>query len=320
MSQPALLHVVLVSYNTRELLRRCLQSLECDRGLVDAVTVVDNASADGSVEMLRADFPWVQVDANAENPGFAVAVNRALFRRPAHHVLLLNPDTEIHPGTLARLLAVLEGHPEAGIVGPSEAQPDSAAPGLSAGHQPSLWRVFTQYSGISRLSRDRPGIEGWSLLRGVNDDRTRQVGWVSGSCMLIRADVVRRLGPLTERWFMYAEDLEYCLRATRAGYSVWHVPGATISHHVGASSRATRAATNVMWVKSTKQFYRQEWSPTWMTYLSWRAILSVGLLSRWAATRLTPLRDTAGGAARDARAHDLFAYAREAWLDDWRDN
>lgn len=316
MKQSARLHVVLVSYNTCELLRQCLQSLDADRGLIKEVTVVDNASADGSVEMLRADFPWVHLDANAENSGFAVAVNRALFRHPDNHVLLLNPDTEVHPGSLARLLGVLEGCPDAGIVGPSEAQPSGAAPALSAGHQPRLWRLFTHYSGISRLSRNRRDLEGLYLLRGINDDRTRQVGWVSGSCMLIRAEVVQSLGSLPERWFMYAEDLEYCLRATRAGYSIWHVPGATISHHVGASARAVRTATNVAWVTSTKEFYRLEWQPRRATYVVWRMVLAFGLMSRWAPERL---RRNRADDAWPTRADDLLAYAREAWLDDWKE-
>ena len=314
MNGPSRLHVVLVSYNTCDLLRKCLLSLEGDRDLVNAVTVVDNASADGSVKMLRTEFPWVDVEANADNPGFAVAVNQALFRHSDHHVLLLNPDTEMHPGSLSRLLEVLNKYPSAGMVGPSEARPDAAAPTLSAGHQPRLWRLFMHYSGTSRLSRGRPRIEGLYLLRGVNDDRTREVGWVSGSYMLIRAGVAERLGPLTERWFMYAEDLEYCLRATRADYSVWHVPRATISHHVGASSRAVCTATNVAWVTSTKQFYRQEWRPSRVTYLLWRAVLAGGLMSRWAPERMR-LRN--GVNARQSRASDLLAYAREAWVDDW---
>jgi N-acetylglucosaminyl-diphospho-decaprenol L-rhamnosyltransferase len=316
MTESAGVHVVVVSYNTRDLLRQCLQSLEGDRGLITAVTVVDNASADGSVEMLRAEFSWVEVEANADNPGFAVAVNPALFWHPNDHFLLRNPDTEMHSGSLPGLVEVLDQHPGAGLAGPSEARPGGNAPALSAGHQPRLWRLLMHYSGISRQSRGRPWIEGLYLLRGVNDDRMREVGWVSGSCMLIRANVAERLGPLTERWFMYAEDLEYCLRATRAGYSVWYVPGAAITHHVGASSRAVRTTTNVAWVTSMKQYYRQEWRPRRATYLLWRAVLAVGLLSRWAPERM---RQNGGGDVRRARANDLLAYAREAWVDDWKE-
>lgn len=308
-------HVVIVSYNTRELLRRCLHSLGDELNLIGAVTVVDNASGDGSVEMLRADFPCVQVEANAENPGFAVAVNQVLLRHAEHHVLLLNPDTEVHPGSLSRLVNVLEGHPQAGIVGPSEARPGRADPALSAGHQPRLWRLFTHYSGISRFSRDRPALEGFYLLRGINNDCTREVGWVSGSCMLVRSDVVQCLGPMTERWFMYAEDLEYCLRATRAGYSIWHVPEATITHCVGASTSAVRSTTNVVWVTSTKLFYRQEWQPRRTTYLAWRTVFAVGLMSRWARERMRQGKSE----SRRARADDLLAYAREAWVDDWKE-
>lgn len=314
MSGLSRVHVVVVSYNTRELLRRCLLSLRDELNLTGDVTVVDNASGDGSVEMLRADFSWVQVEANAGNPGFAAAVNQVLLRHPQHHVLLLNPDTEVHPGSLQRLVDVLERHPRAGIVGPSEARPDRADPALSAGHQPRLWRLVTHFSGISRFSRDRQALEGFYLLRGVNDKHTREVGWVAGSCMLVRSEVVQRLGPLTERWFMYAEDLEYCLRATRAGYSIWHVPEATITHHLGASSRAVRSTTNVAWVSSTKQYYRQEWQPRRTTYLAWRTVLAGGMMSRWAHERIQRGKDE----SRRARADDLLAYAREAWVDDWK--
>jgi N-acetylglucosaminyl-diphospho-decaprenol L-rhamnosyltransferase len=315
MSGPTRVHVVIVSYNTRELLRRCLDSLRGELKLIDAVTVVDNASGDGSVEMLRADFSWVQVEANVENHGFAVAVNQVLLRNQDDNVLLLNPDAELHPGCLRRLLDVLEGHPEAGIASPSEARPDRADPALPAGHQPRLWRLLMHFSGISRFSRDRPAIEGFFLLRGINDDRTREVGWVSGSCMLIRSEALQRLGPLTESWFMYAEDLEYCLRATRAGYSIWHVPEATITHHMGASSRAVRTATNVAWVTSTKQFYRQEWRPRRTTYLAWRTVFACGLMSRWAHERMRQGSDE----GRRARAADFFAFAREARVDDWNE-
>lgn len=215
-SSPPDVSVVVVSYNTRELLRACLRSI-AERGarrVAYEVIVVDNASRDGSAEMVAREFPQVRLIRNRDNVGFAAASNQGARASCGRYVLLLNSDTEVLDGALDRLVAFADAHPEAGVVGCAHLTPDGrVANSFARGY------YFPQPSRSDRVER---------LVRG----------WVSGACMMLRRSACEAVGWLHEAFFFGCEDVEICWRMNKSGWQVYHVPQARIIHHGGASSRA----------------------------------------------------------------------------------
>jgi GT2 family glycosyltransferase len=232
------LSVLIVSYNTCDLLARCLASLPkaCAEHTYEVI-VADNASADGSVGMLRRDWPGVAVVEMGSNTGFARATNRAMAQAQGHHMLLLNSDTEALPGSLDVLIAFLEATPSTGVVAPQLLNADLTDQGTARafptaasalfGRKALLTRVFPQNRWAQRY------MIGWQR-RGTAPFR---VDWVSGACLMMPRAVVERVGLLDEGFFMYWEDADWCRRILRAGLSVYCVPEARVVHHEGQSER-----------------------------------------------------------------------------------
>lgn len=300
---------IIVSYNTRDLLRNCLESLF--EGQPRSVTVVDNNSSDGSADMVEAQFPAARLIRNDENVGFARAVNQALPDATATFVLLLNPDAMIGQGALGTLTRYLLEHPAVGAVGPAMRHPDGRLRVLPAGRQPTLWRVFTHSTGLSRLSAFSPLFDGWQHRAGVHDRGPLAVEWLTGGCLLVRTAAVREIGLLSERWFMYAEDLEFCKRLTGAGWQIVHLPSAVVQHRFG-SSTPDAEALNTRWIEAMTDYYRTQWSPGPVTQLAWRLTFAAGFITRSAGYSLrAQLRSTERDAWR-REARKYAAYARAA--------
>src|SRR5437016_2817047 len=181
------LSVIIVSWNTRDLLRQCLRSVfQNALHLKLQVLVVDNASTDESATMVRSEFPDVRVIQNTINVGFARANNQALPDCLSELVLLLNPDTLVLDRALEELVEFLRQHPGAGAVGPKLLHPRLDLRVLGCGNQPTLWRVFTHYSFLSSLVPNFKAFEGIHLFVGIHDRQVREVGWISGACLLAR--------------------------------------------------------------------------------------------------------------------------------------
>lgn len=231
-----LLSIVVVSFNTRELTRRCLASLRAHTGGIPTqVIVVDNASADGSAEMVRREYPEVELVANDDNRGFAAANNQAFRRARGRWVLLLNPDTEVLADTLPRALAYAEAHPEIGVLGCRVRYPDGT-------QQSSIFRylrlstVLVNVLVPNRWMR-RSRWLGRSRYVGVDLDRVQDVEVVAGCFMLVPRAVLERVGGMDEGYFMYGEEADWCYRIRRAGWKVVYYPDAEIVHHGGQSTR-----------------------------------------------------------------------------------
>ena len=250
------LSVVVVSWNTRELLTRCLESVRQSRatGGIEVV-VVDNASVDGSAQVVRERFPWVRLLANTENVGFARANNQAIPWTTGRYVLLLNPDTEVEPDAIETLLRFMEDHPQAGAAGPRLMGGDGAvqrschpAPTLSR----ELWRLF-------HLDTLRPlawyPIENW-------DQRTaRPVDVVQGACMMVRREALQQAGLLDEQYFIYSEEVDLCYRLRQHAWEIWWVPRATVVHHGGQSTRQVAAAMFLRLYQSKVLYFRKNYGP-----------------------------------------------------------
>ena len=265
------LSVAVVSYNTKDLLRACLTSL-CDRqaegeALLEVI-IADNGSDDGSVEMVRAEFPRVRLVETGGNIGFGRANNLALRDARGRHFCLLNSDAEVLPGALRTTLAFLDSHPDVGLAGGQLQWPDGRAQ-TSCGSDPTLegvwqeqtwgWRaappaspnktpknrgarendlVGTPLAAPSSPALDQAPPELGVLLGGAGATIPRDVDQISGAYMVIRRLAWHQVGGFDPAYFMYNEDVDLNVRLRRAGWRVVFLPDAPIRHHLGASSRA----------------------------------------------------------------------------------
>jgi len=244
--------VIVVNHNTRDLLRDCLRSvLENAAGLEVRVVVVDNASSDGSPAMVRQEFPEVLLIESASNLGFSKANNAGLRALSAPYALLLNSDARLFPGALRAMVAFMEARPDAGIVGPRLLHEDGSLQ-LSCGIPPTPW---TEVCNKLLLHIPFPFFK----MGDWSHDRVREVGWVTGACLLARRAALDRIGPLDEGMFMYYEDLDLCLRARQAGWKVCYLPDAQAVHLGGATSRGAFSPMLIASGRSSFYFFRKHY-------------------------------------------------------------
>ncbi len=218
------LSIVIVSYNTRDMLAACLASLDASE-----IVVIDNASTDESVRMMQKEYPHVRVIQNSENTGFARANNQGIGACRGEYILLLNPDTVVQPGALRRMIEFMNTCPQAGVVGPQLLNADGTL-------QPSGRNFPSLVSAIAELL---PVPERWRvrLRGGLNRDYNLvvQVDEVSGAAMCVRRTVFDQIGLLDADFFFLGEDIDLCWRCRKAGWQVYYLPAARVVHHSGGS-------------------------------------------------------------------------------------
>lgn len=280
-----MLAVIIVSWNVRELLRACLASLIADlsaSGVPSRIVVVDSASTDDTPAMVRAEFPSVELIACDENIGYVKGNNLALERleigdwrlnqSPISNLQfawLLNPDTVVHPGAAKALLDFMRAHPRCGLCGPKLLNSDGslqhgafALPGLvqlALETQPILWRFRN-----TRLDGRYDAAQ--------YDGPPFRIGHPLGAAMFARVEAIRQVGLLDEGFEMYAEEVDWAMRMRNAGWEIWCVPQAVVTHYGGASSsQANERAERLKW-RSRQRYYRKHYAP----------------LKRWLATQLVP--------------------------------
>ena len=256
-SSAALLSVVIVNWNVRELLRACIASVYAEGGVPAdrvQVIVVDNASADGSAQMVREAFPQVELLANADNPGFGRANNQALPLCRAPMILLLNPDTLVLPGAIATMLHAMDKDPTIGVLGSRLLNGDGSLQRWTGGAYPRLANLFNHYFFVDRLLPRRWRPPPLYLDHDVAVDT--DVDWVSGACMLLRGSALG--GKLFDPdYFMYGEDMALCHRLKLAGSRVVYTPRASIVHFQGESMKQQQGDVLLSSLKGPRQFYRQ---------------------------------------------------------------
>lgn len=229
--------VIIVNYNVRGFLSNALTSLQkALDGFSSEIFVVDNASDDGSVELLRRDFPGVHLIANTANVGFARANNQALARSGGRYLLLINPDTLVQEDTVAALVRYFERDPKAGMVGCKILNPDGSLQLPCRRSFPTPWTAFTKTFGLSSLFPNSRLFARYNLTY-LDPDGTYEVDAVSGSFMMVRREVYDAIGGLDEEFFMYGEDLDWCYRVQKAGWKVMYVPATSIIHYKGESTK-----------------------------------------------------------------------------------
>ena len=263
MTEPAPeLSIVIVNWNTREMLRACLESLRtCARHWSHfEVIVVDNASSDTSVAMVREDFPEVRLIESKINLGFGGGNNLGFAAaRGTKAVATINSDTEVTGDALQTLCEYFDAHPETGAVGPKLLNTDGSVQ-LSCRKFPGfMTALFNRYSLLTRLFPNNT----WSreyLMSDCGHGESINVDWVSGAALFVRREIYDALGGFDEEYFMYSEDVDWCYRIHRAGHRIAYVPEAVIIHHIGRSTsrapfRMVRQRHRSMWL-----FYRKHYS------------------------------------------------------------
>ena len=233
------LSVVFLSYNTRDLTRQALNSvLAAVEGLEVEIFVVDNASADGSADMVAEEFPQVKLICNAANVGFAAGNNVALRQVTGEYALLINTDTIVRRDALRTMVEFLDAHPEAGACGCKILDPDGTLQLDSRRGFPTPLAAFCKMSGLSRLFPKHPLIAHYHMTY-LDPEQTAEVEVLSGSCMMVRKAAMDQVGLLDEDYFMYGEDIDWCYRFHQAGWKIYYVPTTAIIHFRGESGRGT---------------------------------------------------------------------------------
>jgi N-acetylglucosaminyl-diphospho-decaprenol L-rhamnosyltransferase len=210
------LSVSVVSYRTPGLLRRCLEALAAERQRVALdVTVVDNASGDGSAEMVETQFAWVKLIRNARNVGFGAAHNQALRGASGRYVLVLNSDTEVQPSALRTLVDFLDAHSRVAVAGPRLRHPDGSVQ-ASRRRFPTPATLFFESTQLQRFWPDNAVLRRY-YLADRSDDEAQVVDWLAGACLCVRRSAIQAVGLFDERFFMYSEELDWCRRFRAAG-------------------------------------------------------------------------------------------------------
>lgn len=280
------LSICIVTYQACDYLRDCLNSLyaHAPNGEYEII-VVDNHSTDGTIEMLESQFPQVQLIKNPTNNGFTAPMNQALQQAQGQYLLQLNPDTIVHDQALNQLIQFMQSHPKVGICGPKVLNTDGSLQKPCRRGESTPWAVITYFLGLSSLF-PKSKLFGGYLMNYLDEDEINEVDGVAGSCMLLRREVIDQIGYLDERFFAYQEDADFCFQARQAGWKVYYVPTAQITHYGGQGGSRVQPYRSIFeWHRSYWLYYRKNLAANyffllnWLYYLAMLVKLALALLS-----------------------------------------
>ena len=261
------LSIIIVSWKVKDLLQKCLVSLQAERRALDfEVWVVDNHSQDGTVEMVQAEFSWVKLIASQDNNGFAKGNNLAIQQivSSSDYIFLLNPDTEVKPGALHTLVQFMDDHPEAGAVGPKLLNPDGSLQPSCKSFPTVSTLVFNSLFLDVLFSKSK--IFGRYEMSWWLHDDIREVDQPMGAALLVRQAVIDQIGLMDEQFYMFFDEVDWCYRIKQAGYSVYFTPEAEIIHHGGQSIKSAEMRMSVHWHRSLKRFFQKHYGiAEWVT-------------------------------------------------------
>jgi len=281
------LSVIIVNYNVKEFLQQALNSLQLAlSAFTSEVFVVDNASSDGSVEMLRREFPDIKVIENKENTGFAKANNQALRQARGEYITLLNPDTIVHENTFETLVAFMEKTPDAGMAGCKVLNPDGTIQLACRRSFPTPWIALTRLLGLSYLFPKNP-LFGRYNLTYLPEDEVAAVEAISGSFMMLRRSALRDVGFLDETFFLYGEDLDWCFRVNESGWKIYYFPDAKIIHFKGESSKQNRLDNLLVFNRAMALFVKKHFRKRYF-FITYYALL----IAIWTRTAFTFIKDS----------------------------
>ena len=245
------LSVIIVNWNTKDLLCQCIDSLTQTLKKIDTeIFVVDNGSADGSVAAVREKFPGVRLIENAVNMGFAKANNQAIYQSSGEYLLFLNPDTRVKDEAIPTMLSFMSAHAKAGLVGAQLLNADGSRQN-SIANFPSLATELLNKSLLRRLFPEKfPGKE-------RDYPGPVEVDSVIGACMLVRRETLEQVGLLDEGYFLFLEETDWCFRVKKAGWKIYHIPQAEIFHFQGKSAETLKAKARIEYYRSRYHYFRK---------------------------------------------------------------
>ncbi|MBI2327793.1 glycosyltransferase family 2 protein [Candidatus Curtissbacteria bacterium] len=284
--------VVIVSYNTEELLKDCLNSLKTAlRKVKSEVFVVDNNSQDDTVASIKKDFPWVKLSVNSQNVGFSKANNQSLKKARGKYILVLNPDTQLMSETIGKMINFMENRQDVAVSTCRVELPNGQLDRDCRRHFPTPWRAFSHFSGLAKIF-PKSKIFDQYYMGYQKDTQDHEIDSCEGAFMMVRRSAIKKVGYFDEDFFFYGEDLDWCWRFKEAGYKVMYTPSAKIIHYKGAASgmksssihltKATRASKIRAIKESTRAmelFYRKHYANIYPFFITWSAILAIKILA-----------------------------------------
>lgn len=280
--------IVIVNWNTCDCLKRCLETVFASEGdLTYRAVVVDNASQDGSAEMIRSAFPQAELIVNRANIGYPRANNIGLQHLGYHaagqieenaprYALLLNPDTELPPHALYEMMRFMDSRPDVGAAGPKLVLMDGSLDKACRRSFPTPAVSFYHYSGLAKRFPQSPRFGRYNMTF-ADEDEALEVDSVVGAYMQVRKEAIEKVGLLDEAFFMYGEDLDWSYRFKEAGYKVWYYPEVVVKHVKGAASHKSEKAQSEFW-RAMLIFYRKRFRKT--TVLPLHLIILAALLMK----------------------------------------
>lgn len=308
--------VLIVNWNSKEYVRRCLETIQATCGDHPLqIVVVDGGSFDGCGEMLAQEFPEVEFVQVPENVGFGRSNNLGFERVTGETLLLLNPDCELQPGSVQSLLAKLEKLPAAGLVGPRILNTDGTL-------QTSCVRAFptplNQALGSDWLHRRFPSARLWGNWEAFQSPVPSEVDVLSGACMLLRSQTFRKVGGFSAEFFMYGEDIDLCYKVRHLGLRNYYDPGAQVIHHGGQSSNQQFKSFSIVLMRESDQVVMRKWQGVWAAtmyrvLMALSAVLRLGVLVPALLIARPEMRLQRGHAVMKWRAILRWALGLEPW-------
>jgi GT2 family glycosyltransferase len=294
------LTIAIVTFNSAHQIADCLKML-ADRGPEIKIRIRDNGSTDSTPELLKELAAEGYIDdliLADEDAGYAIAANDVIRRSADDNILIMNPDARVSLETIQLMCDAIDQDPTLGLVTPVVYSGDGISV-MAAGRQPRLWPMFTHYSGLSRAFPQSRTLRGRHLFLSKHSHEDQLVEWASGCCLLIPRATIDRVGMLTERWFLYLEDTEYCKRVLDAGLKIKVLSDARAFHEIGASTQNVEDVdvdnsydegkiaeagalkeppidVSTMWGKNLYDYYVREFHPAAVTRLAWKTVFTGG--------------------------------------------
>lgn len=288
------LSIIIVSYNTKELLADCLTSVNTAiKDIKAEVFVVDNNSRDGTALMVKEKFQEVTLIANSQNLGFSKANNQAIKKARGKYVLILNPDTRVLPDTFTKMIKFMDKNPQAGIATPRVELPNGNLDVDCRRHFPTPWRSFCHFSGLSKIFKGSKLFDQYNYGY-LSDQNEHEVDACVGAFMIIPKKAIQKVGMLDEDFFFYGEDLDWCWRFREAGYKIIYTPLTKIIHYKGASSgikktsqevtKATRESKKMVMrqsVRAMRIFYKKHLENKYPFFINWLVYLGLWIIEKY---------------------------------------
>lgn len=270
--------ICIVNLNSKDYLKNCLESIpQASGNLKLEIIIVDNGSTDGSISMIRDEFPQAILFSNSKNLGYTRPMNQALQNAKGKYLVQLNPDTIPKTDAFLHLFNFMENNHQAGICTPKVLNRDGSLQYQCHRSAARPWDTITYFSGLSRLFPKSP-IFAKYLMTYLPDDQIAEVEAVSGSCMFIRREVINQIGYLDERFFAYQEDADFCYRAREAGWKIFYVPIAEVIHFGGQGGSKTQPYRAIFeWHRSYYLYYRKHLAKNYIFIINWLMYTAMGL-------------------------------------------